>query len=253
MGHIVKNCSEPVTSYGIILYRFNTQLKKIEYVLICRKHTIGYIEFIRGNYNIDNINYLEQIFDTMTEQEIENIYTKSFHELWSTLWNNKHKYNDEYTRSKHKFYNLRNNKYSIGIQHLVERTTQYTEPEWGFPKGRKNINETNIQTAERECYEETNIVGTDYTIQTYNDKEITFKEEYSAFNNKVYKLVYYLGHIDNNNTYAINEFNTYQKNEISNIGFYSLDSIIKLIRPYNVEKIQVIKKVDKFIQTKLLQ
>tara|TARA_B110000908_G_scaffold167822_1_gene221457 strand:- start:982 stop:1875 length:894 start_codon:yes stop_codon:yes gene_type:complete len=249
LGHIVKHCSEPITSYGVILYRLNVDSQVLEYLLICRKHSIGYIEFIRGNYNIDNIDYLIKIFKTMTDDEINNIYTLSFRQLWTNLWNNKYKYNSEYARSKQKFYNLKNNKYSIGIRQLVKKTSQYREPEWGFPKGRKNINERNIDTAVRECYEETNIKQSDYDIQQYNDTPITFKEEYDAFNNKTYKLIYYIGRIRDD--YQINStcsFNKYQQNEISKLGLYPLDKIITMIRPYYNEKIKLIRSIDTFIR-----
>ena len=249
LGHIVKHCSEPITSYGVILYRLNVDSQVLEYLLICRKHSIGYIEFIRGNYNIDNIDYLIKIFKTMTDDEINNIYTLSFRQLWTNLWNNKYKYNSEYARSKQKFYNLKNNKYSIGIRQLVKKTNQYREPEWGFPKGRKNINERNIDTAVRECYEETNIKQSDYDIHQYNDKPITFKEEYDAFNNKTYKLIYYIERIHDD--YKINRncsFNKYQKNEISKLGLYPLDTIVTMIRPYYNEKKKLIRSIDTFIK-----
>lgn len=194
-GHIVKYCTKPITSYGIIIYRKNIATNVNEYLLIRRKHTIGYIEFIRGNYNINNIDYLLKIFKTMTKNEIQNIINETFNILWADLWNNKKKFNNEFSKSKHKFYNLKNNKYSVSVQDIIDKTKQYEEPEWGFPKGRKNINETNIAAAKREVYEETNIDSTYYTIQKKNNENITFIEEYNAFNNKTYKLIYYIAEL----------------------------------------------------------
>ena len=76
LGHYFRECKEPVTSYGIIAYRVRqpeTALepavlnnvgnpdtlngldgKQIEFLLIQRKDTLGYVEFMRGKYNIGN-------------------------------------------------------------------------------------------------------------------------------------------------------------------------------------------------------
>ena len=248
-GHIVKHCPHPIISYGIVLYRKNIDTNKLEYLLIRRKHTIGYIEFIRGNYNINNTDYLLKIFKTMTEHEINNIITQKFNNLWVELWNNKNKFNNEYSRSKQKFYNLKNNKYSVGINDIIEKTVQFKEPEWGFPKGRKNMNETNIQAAKREVYEETNIENSYYSIKKKNKKYITFTEEYNAFNNKIYKLIYYIAELKSSKKNIIDKsFNKHQKNEISKLGFYPLSDIINMIRPYYNEKIKLIKNIETFIK-----
>ena len=60
-------------SYGIILYD-NTDKSNIKIVMIERKNTISFIEFLRGKYNIDNENYIQKLFDRMniTEKEKNN-------------------------------------------------------------------------------------------------------------------------------------------------------------------------------------
>ena len=42
-GHSYNQCSKPITSNGIIA--FTKVDKKIKYLLICRKDTLGYVEF----------------------------------------------------------------------------------------------------------------------------------------------------------------------------------------------------------------
>ena len=51
VGHTHKLCREPIISYGIICFRVMDD-EKFEYLLIQRKHSIAYIDFIRGKYNI---------------------------------------------------------------------------------------------------------------------------------------------------------------------------------------------------------
>ena len=251
LGHIIRFCPKPIKSYGIILYTITDQT--IKYVIICRKHSIGYIEFIRGNYKIDNINYLYTIFDIMTTKELCDIQTLTFKELWNNLWNYKNHINIEFKKSKQKFYDLKNNKYSITLEKLIHHSNNhYLTPEWGFPKGRKNLNETTIDASIREVYEETNIKSSNYTF-TLNVKQepVIFTEEYKAFNNKIYNLSYFLGELNKDIIFS-DAFNEHQKNEISDIGLYTLQEIKEKIRPYYNEKIKLIQKVDTYIRNDLL-
>ena len=253
LGHIVRFCDKPIKSYGIILYRLCKKTNKINYVMICRKHSIGYIEFIRGNYKIDNIHYLHTIFDSMTEKELHTIQTLSFKELWNNLWNHKHNQNIEFKKSKCKFYDLKNDKYSVNLNTLINHSvTHYHTPEWGFPKGRKNINESIQDASIREVYEETNIYKKHYTfVKDTNEQPVLFTEEYRAFNNKIYNLTYFVAKVDD----TINmdqQFNKHQENEISNIGIYTLHEVIQKIRPYYKEKIKLINNVDTYIRNHLL-
>ena len=54
-GHHIKECTNPKTSLGIILFRKIDN--NIEYLMICRRNTIGFVEFIRGKYNFTNYKY----------------------------------------------------------------------------------------------------------------------------------------------------------------------------------------------------
>ena len=48
-GHIYKHCRHPILSYGIILYDDSIP-DNIKIVMIERKDSISYIEFLRGKY-----------------------------------------------------------------------------------------------------------------------------------------------------------------------------------------------------------
>ena len=71
-GHIFQNCQYPITSIGIIVYRKNIN-GVFEYLMIRRKDTIGYIEFIRGKYPLCNKEYIKNIISEMTDTEKEKI------------------------------------------------------------------------------------------------------------------------------------------------------------------------------------
>ena len=52
-GHSFHQCKLPITSYGIILFRSSP--KGLQFLMIRRKDSFGYIDFIRGKYLSHNI------------------------------------------------------------------------------------------------------------------------------------------------------------------------------------------------------
>ena len=75
-NHLQRECREPLTSYGLICYNdFVSKTKKNNYisnykiVMIRRKDTIGYVEFLRGKFNIEKEDYIIKLFDMMTKCE----------------------------------------------------------------------------------------------------------------------------------------------------------------------------------------
>ena len=78
--------------------------------MICRKDTLGYVDFMRGKYNVYNKEYILNILNEMTIKEKENLLEKDFNNLWKILWSNDNeqdKYSNEYIESEEKFQILR--------------------------------------------------------------------------------------------------------------------------------------------------
>ena len=73
-GHLFYNCKKPIMSFGIICYRI--QNNEIQYLMIRRKDSLGYVDFLRGKYNQNNEFHLSNIITEMTEDEIEYIKNK---------------------------------------------------------------------------------------------------------------------------------------------------------------------------------
>ena len=68
-GHLFYNCKKPITSFGIVCYRI-TESNMIEYLLVQRKDSLGYVDFLRGKYNENNNFQLKNIINEMTSQYI---------------------------------------------------------------------------------------------------------------------------------------------------------------------------------------
>lgn len=278
-GHMLKLCPDPVISCGIIclnidnkfnvnynllenyfynkyidVSEFNYQnLSNIKYIplfydkikilMIRRQHSLNYVEFIRGKYNIDNLNHLYTMFKIMTKDEIIKIKTLSFEILWKDLWNqtagNKI-YQKEFTDSKEKFNKLvKDNFYN-----LLDKIDDfpYTEPEWGFPKGRKNHNEKHFDCAIREFYEETNLdPGNLHMFERVGYLE----ELYQGSNSVKYKHIYYIGTTENSHE-KIN-LNENQLAEIGDIKWVTIPEALEKIRPYYTARIKIIHQIYFFI------
>ena len=250
-NHIYKECLNPKISVGIILFTHIDH--KIKFLMVRRKDTIGYIEFLRGRYVYNDIVYIQNLFKQMTIDELNNLKLYDFKLLWNTLWMNgkKNKYFiKDYNKSKTKFSTIQKGYYLdniyINLDYFINNVdTKWIETEWGFPKGRRNGKESNIETARRECIEETGLKINDFELC---DENHTFIENYTGSDNVKYRHIYYIGKcLKNIDEISIDTKNNSQIIEISKIGFYSLDECNELIRNYYIEKKNVLEKVYKYI------
>ena len=78
--------------------------------MICRKDSLGYIDFLRGKYPIQNKTYIMNLINEMTEKEKNNLLSSNFNDLWNRLWGERIglQYKNEEKTSKDKFYTLLN-------------------------------------------------------------------------------------------------------------------------------------------------
>ena len=83
-GHLFHQCKNPITSLGIICFRKKND--HLEYLLIRRKDSLGYVDFMRGKYPLYNKKYLLNIISEMTVSEQKKLLTNTFEELWEDLW-----------------------------------------------------------------------------------------------------------------------------------------------------------------------
>lgn len=281
-NHKYKDCREPITSMGIINikldeYHYNSLLKlseifkkmnkkinindynnnnlkdirciykfkkMVQFLLIRRKHSLNYIEFLRGRYNTNDIKKITSIMSLMTKKELINISNSNFDKLWDNLWQKTSKiklYEKEFIASKFKFKNLQRN--DIIPTKIV---SQYNFPEWGFPKGRRNNFENNFTTAVREFNEETNMKKEDYFILDWVDP---IEENYIGTNNIAYKHIYFLAISPELTNVTISTNNLHQKYEIGDIGWFTYDKAIELVRDYYSEKKKIISKIYLFISS----
>ena len=227
-GHQFNSCIFPIISMGIVAFK-NVE-DEIHYLMICRKNSFGFIEFIRGRYPLYDRKYILNIIDEMSIEEKRMLLADDFKKIWGYLWGEfaGTQYRNEEGRAEEKFTQLKrgvrvlgNEKYDLDTLLSMSKTCWDT-PEWGFPKGRRDYNETDMKCALREFNEETG----------YNSESLDviinlspFEEIFMGSNYKTYKHRYYIAHLKD--SAPVTE---YQKSEVSDVRLVSFDDAIAFIR-----------------------
>jgi 8-oxo-dGTP pyrophosphatase MutT (NUDIX family) len=240
-GHLFHQCKLPITSYGIIAFRYSEN--GIQYLMIRRKDSFGYIDFIRGKYSPNNNYQIQNIINEMSINEKEQIINNSFDTLWKQMWGNVtySQYKNEEIQSCKKMDILRNNT-ELSLKDIVNKSnTTWKETEWEFPKGRRNYKECEVDCSLREFEEETGISKNKLILV---ENILPFEEIFIGTNHKSYKHKYYLAFVK-----CIDDsINNFQISEISKIEWKTIDECLESIRPYNLEKKQIITNVNKILQ-----
>lgn len=251
LGHTYRKCTEPVTSTGIIAFRENPDYNLDKIFLVCRKDSIGYSELLRGRYDIYDKKYIKTMLEVITQKEAKKIRTlNDFEKLRLDLGIDltSKQYKNEYNEAKMKFNVLKKGIKDYSLESILNEIGEFwEEPEWGFPKGRRHLKESDLECAEREFQEETRFVSEDYEI-LYNVAPL---EEYFIGSNSVrYKHIYYFAKIIGDKDPKIDPENLEQICEVGNVGWFSYNESLMKIRPYHKEKLTVLKKAFSIIRAK---
>ena len=260
------NRSPKNISYGIIVYKI---INKIPYYcLICRRDSFTYSEFIRGKYQLEDIDTIKRMLLYMTEDEHKKLFSNDFDTLWRTLWllDKKnpicHGFKRDFNQSRYKFDTLTKGYYTtihLGVGHREKQfiklenlineihSNVFKEPEWGFPKGKKNKNESPIDCAKRELLEETNIKIIDQELNT----ESQYEEKFIADNSLEYSHIYYTYECSPDTKLEYDNTNIHQLSEISKIEWSTYEDAVNKIRKYNIEKKKVLTQIHKSIMDKI--
>ena len=267
-GHSYKGCMAPVNSYGIIAFRFcntgerahNAVLNQediernicrgdphglLEFLLIRRKDSLRFVEFVRGKYDCEDEKYLQQMFSNMTAEEREYLKHTSFEDIWTKVWGGTYtrNYRNEYETSRQKFNML---KESGKLTEILDATsTKWDTPEWGFPKGRRNPRETDFECAVREFREETGLDEADFKVIT-NMEPIC--ETFYGDNNVHYCHKYYLALCGQGVEPNIVSECPHQEREIGDIRWMNVNDAIQYIREENIEKREILLRASAILK-----
>ena len=282
-GHMYRVCSYPVSSFGIICIRSfpdadglpvapfaghdesdETTLKtRRQYLMVQRKDSLAFVEFVRGKYNIQNRGYLLKLLSGMTCDELDRLTTSAFDDLWHGFWQSGHTrtFLKEYEQSKARFTMLRSGYYlrpangqdmhagdeffslavAVGLTLSV-----HSETEFGFPKGRRNINETDLQCALREFSEETGVDASDVDVlNEYGPCE----EVFCGSNGVRYRHVYYVAELKPDSRAwddvgVIPVVDPVQLREVKATGWFEAAGVLERLRMENQERRAMFTQLD---------
>jgi ADP-ribose pyrophosphatase YjhB (NUDIX family) len=271
---VYRVCTAPISSFGIICYR--RKAGSVEYLMVQRNDSLSYVEFIRGKYSIQNRSYVKRLLSNMTVDERTRIVSHSFEDLWHMFWqpdspgsvrrHQSQRNTKEFFHSKTRFNILKDGYYlrstdlttpeffNLNIA-LEQTTSDYTDTEFGFPKGRRNINEKDVHCAYREFTEETDVASSHIKLIGSEDP-IKYEELFVGSNNVWYRHVYYIAelqassdqHLKTTN-HPIAASNPVQTREIKATIWMSYEEALKSIRESHTQRRNLLTKVHQYVST----
>ena len=241
-GHLFRTCRDPVLSCGIMLINATNlpaDITTSRVLMIRRKDSMSFAEFMRGKYDIANMEYIGRLIQNMTIREQTILTTEPFDSIWRHLWGEDRSSSD-YASSKEKFE-------SLDIHEVVaQNKSVYSEPEWGFPKGRRIRGESDMDCAIREFTEETNVPREAYVVL----KNLLLEETFMGLNNIRYRHVYFVALLKHPEMVNLQQkFTIMQRREISGIAWKTLSECEALIRPHHIERQGMVDQLKSILET----
>lgn len=239
-GHVYKACPHPIVSFGLICYRYIHGVP--EYLMIQRKDSLSFMEFVRGKYDPKDVDYISKLLSYMTVAERTMLLEKTFENLWNHIWFQKtiQRHTNDFDEARNKFQQLVTGVEVASQVHTLDSliaatTTPFTEPEWGFPKGRRRLREADVGCAVREFCEETGFSPKD--VRICQDIK-PFEEVFYGTNGVLYRHVYFIAELMANREreVVIDPLNINQAREVQRACWYNFQEVLEHIRKHNLER-----------------
>lgn len=248
-------------SYGIACCRYNIEKSRTEILLIQKRCTYCFFEFVMGNYFRHDNQKLIELFNNMTNDEKVIIITCRFELMWHKLYlkkfdiENKSHISKYYNISEIKQYETYTNKklkfeksflYDEGkrLRKLINDSSSI-DLIWEIPKGRRSADdETDMETGIREFSEETHIDRIKYKILTDCPP---IKETYVHMGVR-YTNQYYISVAQSNINPKLHFNSSDQLSEIINIKWVSLSEIPQIDQYNRLHK--VVKPIFNILKKK---
>lgn len=241
-GHLFRTCKDPVLSCGILLIDKPTLpvvASEVKVLMIRRKDSMSFAEFIRGKYDPNDSAYISVLVKNMTLKEQASIASETFETLWRQLWGDDRTSTD-FAPSRERYNQLDR------VKLMRDNLSEYTEPEWGFPKGRRMRGETDMACAVREFGEETNVPRDSYIVL----KNIVLEETFVGLNTVQYKHLYFVALLKEPGMINLTQrFTPMQRREISGIAWKTMEEAEALIRPHHIERLGMLEQLRCAIET----
>jgi len=246
VAHGLRN---PVQSVGIIPFTV-CPTRGLCLLMVRRKVTVGFMDFVRGKYGVANLHRLKRLIDTMTNEEKQHILSKSYEDLWQIAWGENHCSGGHRLEADQGALLLETIRRGVSVDGVVqtldslvaESPTSWIEQEWEFPKGRKNFQEKDLDCAFRETSEETGLPTTMFNVIR---NTVPLEEVFIGSNLKSYKYKFYLANVKDPDC----DLSNFQRTEISQARWMTADESLAAIRPYHGERLNLVRRVFSLLPT----
>jgi 8-oxo-dGTP pyrophosphatase MutT (NUDIX family) len=208
-------------------------INDVEVLMVRRKDSMSFTEFVRGKYDPARTDYVRTLIENMTKAEIVRLLNEPFDQIWAKMWTDRRDHELVIARER----------FEIVKPLLTSASSTYDEAEWGFPKGRRMRCESDTLCAEREFYEETNILRRSYLVVN----GVQLEETFLGTNNIPYQHRYFIGLLSE--PFDIHQkFTDMQRREISAIGWKTLSECMDLTRPHYVQRSSILEQLVRIVQ-----
>lgn len=169
-----KPCTTTKTSAGVLLCRVNPHTNRPEVILVHKRYTYAFSEFVYGRYSRQNQKNLMALFEQMTAGELLDIWSLNFEQMWYRIWLTGPR-RELFTKKHTKFYTsfIRDDG-GRALQQMLRQVQDRGVPFWEIPKGRPNGKEGDLVCAMREFTEETGVEKKDYRLLPGVKRRVTF-------------------------------------------------------------------------------
>ncbi len=213
--------------------------------MIRRRDSLSFIEFVRGKYSVTDRVYLKMLLQGMSQPEQEKLRTQTFDQLWRGVWGEAAgSHRTDYEIAQRKYREVAPTPEAMAAL-LAENPSPWPEPEWGFPKGRRNPYESELSGAIREFQEETSMARGDFKV--FQNVE-PLVETFFGSNSVQYCHKYFLAACKPQQAVGMDADNHHMAREIGDIGWFPLEQALQKIRPESVEKRELVLRVGRILR-----
>jgi len=193
----------------------------IEVLLVSKRYTYAFFEFVNGKYNPHDDGALSAMFSAMTLDEKIDILSFNFQQLWYHVW-----LSGGDGPRKATFAMLRarfNDSFAADGGARLRRLIQHTDSReriWEIPKGKKKFaEEYPIDCAIREFYEETGVPKSAYRLMGGTFRQVIRE------NGRVYDTTYFIAFTTRSIKPKVSLNNNQQICEVYNVRWVPLSQV----------------------------